>query len=80
MRNAAVTPDSKGSGAIPFAICDTACWNVLGIRILIIRVCLKLADFRDLRFRKIDFRISQRIGDVHQEVLGERREIGRAHV
>ena len=38
-----MAPDSKGSGAIPFAICDTACWNVLGIRILIIRVCQRHA-------------------------------------
>ena len=35
--------------------------------------CLEFADFGDLRFRKIDFRITQRVGDVHEEILGKRR-------
>ena len=38
-----MAPDSKEFGAIPFAIYDTACWNVLGIRILVIRVCQRHA-------------------------------------
>ena len=50
------------------AIPAYAAWQTFGLH-----TRLKLADFRDLRFRKIDFRITQRIGDVHQEILGERR-------
>ena len=50
------------------AISAYAAWQTFSFH-----TCLEFADFGDLRFRKIDFRISQRIGDVHQEVLGERR-------
>ena len=45
-----------------------AAWQSLGFH-----TRLELAYFGDLRLRQIDLRIAQRVGDVHQEILGERR-------